>query len=268
MDFTYKVYSLLLNTLSSKKFSFFKLSNYFNLINSNQFNNKSLILLRHDVDRSPSNSLQTAIIENELGIEGSYYFRIIHKVFDEKIINRIADLGHEIGYHYEDVDLTRKKLKIKSKKLSQDELIDLAYEGFCTNLERMRKLYPITTICAHGSPLSPYDNKIIWEKYDYKKLGIIGDPSFDMDWNKFAYFTDTGRRWNGKNVSVRDKVKSQYNFNFKSTFDIINNSNKLPSHLMITVHPQRWNDNNLYWTKELIMQSVKNVIKKYYFVKN
>ena len=33
---------------------------------------------------------------------------------------------------------------------------------------------------------------MIWDKYDYKKLGIIGEPSFDIDWNEFAYFTDTG----------------------------------------------------------------------------
>jgi hypothetical protein len=132
----------------------------------------------------------------------------------------------------------------------------------------MRKLYPIKTICAHGSPLSSYDNKIIWDKYDYKKLGITGEPSFDIDWNKFAYFTDTGRRWNGYNVSVRDKVNSKYNFNFKSTFDIMNNLNRLPSHLMIAIHPQRWNDNILMWAKELMMQSDKNIIKKYFYVKN
>ena len=36
---------------------------------------------------------------------------------------------------------------------------------------------------------------------------------------------------------------------------------------MITVHPQRWNDNIFNWTKELVTQSGKNVIKKYFFVK-
>jgi len=31
---------------------------------------------------------------------------------------------------------------------------------------------------------------------------------------------------------------------------------------MINTHPQRWNDNIFYWTKELLAQNVKNQIKK------
>jgi hypothetical protein len=48
----------------------------------------------------------------------------------------------------------------------------------------------------------------------------------------------------------------------------MNNLNRLPSHLMIAIHPQRWNDNILIWAKELMMQSGKNIIKKYFYVKN
>ena len=58
----------------------------------------------------------------------------------------------------------------------------------------------------HGSPLSKYDNKKIWEKYDYRDFGIIGDPSFDIDYDEVFYITDTGRAWNNSNVSIRDKV--------------------------------------------------------------
>lgn len=45
----------------------------------------------------------------------------------------------------------------------------------------------------HGSPLSKYDNREIWKKYDF---------------NQFFYLTDTGRRWDGK-YAVRDKVESK-----------------------------------------------------------
>ena len=30
---------------------------------------------------------------------------------------------------------------------------------------------------------------------------------------------------------------------------------------MITVHPQRWTNNYLEWTKELVSQRVKNIVK-------
>ncbi len=59
----------------------------------------------------------------------------------------------------------------------------------------------------HGSPLSKFDNKKIWEKYDYRDYGIIADPSFDIDYNEVFYITDTGRSWNNSKASVRDKVK-------------------------------------------------------------
>jgi hypothetical protein len=254
--------------LSGYSFVLFK-----DYIQSKKYLDKSsCIILRHDVDSLPYNSLRIAVIENSFGIKSSYYFRIEQERHEVEILKKIAALGNEIGYHYEDVNLVLKcnkqMLKEQNGHNSHERLIDLAYESFCKNLERMRKIYPIKTICAHGSPLSPFDNKIMWNKYDYKKLGIIGEPYFDIDWDKFAYFTDTGRRWNGYNVSLRDKVNSKYKFNFKSTIDIMNNISKLPSHLMITVHPQRWNSNITMWAKELIMQSGKNINKKYLYIKN
>lgn len=59
----------------------------------------------------------------------------------------------------------------------------------------------------HGSPRSPYDNKEVWKKYDYRELGILAEPYFDIDFSKVLYLTDTGRRWDGERVSIRDKVE-------------------------------------------------------------
>ena len=53
-----------------------------------------------------------------------------------------------------------------------------------------------------------YDNKQLWKYYNYKAYGIIGEPYFDINFNDVFYLTDTGRRWDGDKVSVRDKVKS------------------------------------------------------------
>ena len=69
------------------------------------------IILRHDVDLLPQNSLRFAQIQHELGIKGTYFFRIVPQSFHSQIIGQIANLGHEIGYHYEDVDLAYKFLK-------------------------------------------------------------------------------------------------------------------------------------------------------------
>ena len=83
------------------------------------------------------------------------------------------------------------------------------------------------------------------------------------------YFTDTGRKWDGEKVSVRDKVKTNNDITFSSTKDIIRSAKNgtLPKKIMFTFHPQRWNDNLFYWVKELILQNLKNIIKRLILVK-
>jgi len=246
-DFSIQTLSHLLVALQSKDYHFLTFNNY------QTKDAKKVVLLRHDVDLKPENSLATAKLEHSLGIKGTYYFRIITETLKPDIIKAIADLGQEIGYHYEDMDL------VYADNL--DKHIDLAYESFQKNLEILRKIVPIDTICMHGSPRAKYDNKIIWTKYNYRDLGLIGEPYFDIDFNEFLYLTDTGRRWNGDKVSVRDKVNSKYKFDLKTTQDVINAIPQFPDKIMITIHPQRWDDRFVPWLEELVMQNVKNVVK-------
>lgn len=327
MDFTIKLYKKLLEQFLEKQFRFLPYVTYMeqrinfgdardisfqdqnslrpkNQIPDNASNNR-IIIIRHDVDRLPENSLQTAMLEHELGIQGTYYFRIVKESFNFEIMEKISELGHEIGYHYEDIDLVlkqkglKKKFSIENLKKNpelKEILIDLAYESFVKNLEMLRKHFDIKTICMHGSPRSKYDNKLIWTKYDYRELGIIGEPYFDIDFQEVAYYTDTGRRWDGEAVSVRDKVisrksrvgsKKSERVKFESS--IINKQSSIatknwpkyrktqemiqaievgdfPQKAMITVHPQRWTNQPLPWIKELVWQSVKNAVK-YFIVK-
>jgi hypothetical protein len=144
------------------------------------------------VDARPKNSLCFAQIQADLGIKGTYYFRMVPQSYDEAIIREIANLGHEIGYHYETMDTCKGD-------------VDKAYDEFCRNLEHFRKITEIKTISMHGSPMSKFDNRDIWLKYDYKRLGIIAEPYFDINFNELYYITDTGRRWDGDMFNVRDK---------------------------------------------------------------
>jgi hypothetical protein len=60
-------------------------------------------------------------------------------------------------------------------------------------LEKLREFYPVKTICMHGSPLSKYDNKKIWEKYDYRDYGIIAEPSFGQySRSRRVFYSNTG----------------------------------------------------------------------------
>lgn len=40
-------------------------------------------------------------------------------------------------------------------------------------------------------------------------------------------------------------------------------NNLLPDKIMMTTHPQRWDDRILPWAKELVWQNMKNVVKRF-----
>ncbi|OFX26388.1 MAG: hypothetical protein A2041_07355 [Bacteroidetes bacterium GWA2_31_9b] len=265
MDFTLKTYKKLLDSLLNQGFSFQTFCEYI----EKPFD--KTIVLRHDVDKLPENSLQFAQIQHKLGIKGSYYFRLIPESFNPEIIEKIARLGHEIGYHYEDIDFASKSIEYQVSSIkTQDEkekiIAEKAIELFEKHLAELRKYYPVKTICMHGSPLSKYDNKLVWKYYNYRDFGITGEPYFDVDFNSVLYLTDTGRRWDGDRVSIRDKVKRQksQDKSFKNTLDIIKAVEKreLPNQIMFTFHPQRWSDKPIPWVKEIVLQNVKNLVKR------
>jgi hypothetical protein len=251
MDFTIITYKKLLIELIDKDFVFQTFDEFIREPKSKS------IILRHDVDLLPHNSLSFAKIQAQNKVKGVYYFRAVPQSWDEKVIKEISDLGHEIGYHYECLTTTSGDL-------------EKGIKDFEKNLNALRKLAPVSTICMHGSPMSRHDSKDLWKEYNYKDFGIIGEPYFDIDFTKVLYLTDTGRKWDGDKVSVRDKVNSNFGAKFHSTDDIIEaaQNKKLNHQIMFTFHPQRWNDNKYLWTKELIAQCIKNKIKELFFVKD
>ena len=246
-DFTHRTYLELLNTIINAGYEFQTFQDF-------TLNPKDkVVILRHDSDKSSSSELEFAAMENQLGIKASYYFRI-PKTFRIKTIQRIMELGHEIGYHYEDLSVTRGDF-IK------------AIQRFENNLNAIRRLYPVKTIAMHGRPLSLWNSKELWKKYDFRKYGIIAEPYISVDYQKVLYLTDTGSRWNGEKMIIRDSVLSSFNFNIHSTFQLIKlfSEKKLPDKIILNSHPARWNDNLFIWVTNYFIQQIKNIIK--YFLK-
>lgn len=263
-DFTLRMYRRLLASLQEAGYEFVT----FEAWQQNCIETKGRkVILRHDVDKKPQNSLKTAHIEHELGIRASYYFRCVACSNDPEVIREIAALGHEIGYHYEDMSLC-------------DGDVERAKAHFTEWLTYFRQFYKVKTICMHGAPTSRYDGRDLWKHYDYHDWGIIGEPYFDIDFSDWFYLTDTGRCWDGYKVSVRDKIEGHQDrwiaqgMVFHSTEDIIRRLQgevppqahklSLQNKIMITTHPQRWTDNKIAWVKELVGQTVKNIIKRCY----
>ena len=213
--------------------------------------NGKVLVLRHDVDRLPDNAYKMAQIERNLGIEATYFFRIVKSVWEPMIIQKIIDFGHEVAYHYEDLSI------VKGDYVK-------AIKHFEYHLSEFRRLYSSKTICMHGSPMSKWANRKIWEKYSYRDYGIIAEPYFDVDYTKTLYITDTGRTWDNSEFNIRDRVNSGFDLKVKNTYHLIKlfKDGKMPKNVIINTHPQRWFNPGLNWYKELIMQNFKNTIKR------
>ena len=242
-------------TMSRRPIKDFTLSKYRELLTA--LRGYDDVILRHDVDKKPENSLEIAKIEASMGRKATYYFRAKKCSLNEDIVRDIAALGHEIGYHYESLTTCNGN-------------IDEAWKDFQKNLEKLRSIAPVHSACMHGSPKSKWDSRDIWKKYDYRSVGIDFEPYLDTDFGHTFYLTDTGRRWDGWRSSVRDKIPEYQEIweaqglSFSDTDELIfaARAHTLPESIMITTHPQRWTDNEFEWIWELFSQNLKNIIKR------
>lgn len=254
-DFTLKKYSELLRALDDEGYQFITFEQYCS--DKSTRSDKKYVILRHDVDLKADNSLVVARIEHDFNIQASYYFRVVEQSNQPEVIKAIVDLGHEIGYHYEDMTVCHGDT-------------EKAITHFNKWLGYFRQFYPVKTICMHGSPRSKFDGRDLWKQYDYHKFGVIGEPYFDVDFSNVFYLTDTGRRWDGFNVSIRDKVPVYQDewvkkgLVYHSTKEVIKaiGNGTFPMRLMVTTHPQRWTDKKVAWFKELCVQLAKNLVKR------
>lgn len=276
MDFTITTYKALLNAFLTNGYKFLTVSEY---ITSNFTTSEPIIMLRHDVEAKYENALLLAKLQSVEGVNGTYYFRLFPEKKNEQIIRQIASMGHEIGYHYDDLSHCKGDRQQAIKRFEQ-------------HLAWLRQIAPVTSITMEGAPMSKYDNRDLWSKSTllttpftthnsqltthnsqltphYSDFGITSEPYFDLDFDRLFYLTDTARRWDGWKYSRRDKLKQQSVWNAKGwkyhhSIDIIRalNSNTFPSQLMMTYHPQRWAVNRTQWAAEFIGQNLKNIIKR------
>ncbi len=259
-DFTLHTYQQLLSVLKKAGYKLTTLEDYVT-----QAPTGKVCILRHDVDARPRMSATMAHMEQENGVRATYFFRapeMYGRVDPADSIRDVVKAGHELGYHYEDHSLAQGDDK-EARELFEEHL---AY---------LRQFYPVRTIAAHGSPRSAFDNKDLWDFYDYKQDGIICEPYIDLDYHAVLYLTDTGRRWDGFKMAVRDKIPfaladwAQRGWIFHSTNQIIEAARKglLPDQLLLSTHPQRWTNNPWLWWHELMWQNIKNYIKKAFYMR-
>ena len=72
-----------------------------------QRNNVDWIVVKHDVECHPSRALRLAKIEAGHGIKATYFVQANLLMPHLEIFKKIADLGHEVTYHYDVLDANK-----------------------------------------------------------------------------------------------------------------------------------------------------------------
>lgn len=244
MDFTLQKYIQLLGAINEQAVEVFPVADWI------ERNPAKGILMRHDVDRWPANALDMAQTEARFGIKSTYYFRVGRPTFKPKVMEAIANLGHEIGYHYEDLALAN----------GDAEKAIVLFEN---HLNRFREIHPVKTIAMHGRPLSGHDSRHLWKVFNFHNFGITGEAFLSIDYSDIYYFTDTGRSWADGSINLRDRVSSQKNTQVHSTDDLIRFvAHNQPEKIAIVAHPERWNDSLAKWLMYGAFDNTVNVVKQ------
>ncbi|MCB2219454.1 MAG: hypothetical protein KQI35_03590 [Bacteroidetes bacterium] len=277
LDFTYKKYNQIVESISRSGYQVLTIGDY---IKMGAEKPEKFIIIRHDVDLDADYQVKFAELENRFGIHTSYYFRCTDKIYKEDTISKVHKLGHEVGYHYE-VITKAKGDPVKAIDIFKDEI-----DRFQTN-------WKSETICPHGgsfvdnadgyalkdiiklipkllskkSVFSNWSNFNLWEKHDYKEFGIIGDAYESVDFKDILYLSDTGRSWDSKYKRL-DKVDSLINpkFNVKKSNDIIKIiENGEANKIYLLVHLEQWKDNLWDWFLWYVAQVIRRSGKKFIF---
>lgn len=143
------------------------------------------LLLRHDVDMSPLNALKMAEFEYLLGIKAAY-FVLIHSIFYNPLaqpflgaFKKIADMGHEIGMHYDCGFYEENGINI-NKGIRSDVKALEAMLGIKVKSVAQHK--PAIRMKFHKPPslyINAYDEKLF---------------------KKAAYVSESGFKWRGRTL--------------------------------------------------------------------
>ena len=248
-DFTFDIYERLLRAGLNAGYEHLTVREYF----SSEELPERFIIHRHDVDRKPGNSLAMAKLEAEYGISATYYFRTIKKTLEPEMIREIESLGHEIGYHYEDMD-----------RAGGD--VEAAHTSFSEHLNRLREHATVDTVCMHGNPLTAYDNRDMWDgSVEFKEYDLLGEAYLSMDFVDATYFSDTGRTWEDGDLKMKDNPvgESSKRVQVNKTAELVDLVNQTElSKLYLLSHPNRWAETTPEYLTEFSKDVVTNVGKR------
>lgn len=155
---------------------------------------EKVVILRHDLDYEVcvEKALEFAKIEDSLGARATYFVRLHsfeYNPFEFRtycILRKIIEMGHEIGLHFECVDMEavtgeEEVAVFRKEKKVLETILDIE----------------IVSASQHGdySAYSHPDYHYFFERYPMEEVGIKNNPFEDRFFKDMKYLTDSNSIW-------------------------------------------------------------------------
>lgn len=235
-DFTFKAYGSILDELVAMGYRATSVRDYIRATPDEPW-----ILLRHDVEWGVERALEFARMEQERGLVATYYFHGPHRrrVFQPEVMRSIEAMGHEVGYHYETLDLASGDFE-QAEKLFGEQLAAFREAGV-----------QVDTVCMHGNP------RIKKQGYTRNadlfmdripeletRYALLGEAYYLAVTDEIEYISDVGIRfgadWGESAAGFREALRQ-----------------RRPRQVCLLTHPDYWSKSRLrsaglYWTGRFI----------------
>lgn len=189
-------FRLLLREAINKGYETYTIQDFFKIIQNMGVikEGKKYLILRHDIDTDIVTAKILWQIEQELHINGSFYFRL--STLDVPFMQKIAKAGGEASYHYEELATVTKKKGPSKNEIEKN--LPYIREIFKKNLYCLRRKtdLPMKTVASHGDFVHRrlgIANTVILNNEDYRKEVDVELEVYDEKFMRFVTgrFSDT-----------------------------------------------------------------------------
>jgi hypothetical protein len=218
IDFTYEYLESELKAIKQHHYECISCIDYVNKKAANQLAAKTVVL-RVDVDFSVKKAERLLDIFNRLNVKSTFFIRLHAPEYNPfsfenyRIIRKIIETGHEIGYHSEVVDLSHIWNEDPSICLTRDirtinamfdiQIKGVASHGGMTGLNNL----------DYWKDRKPADLGLVYEGYDKEPSYNIFQEAFyisDSEWIRWKCY-DKGVRQEGDNRSPSEHLTHKHN---------------------------------------------------------
>jgi hypothetical protein len=218
----------LLSFAKRKGYEFIPIRDFIVRIKESSFvaSNRKYFIVRHDVDSGLSILRNMWLIEKQMGVKSTYYFRL--STVDVPLMKDIESCGSEASYHYEELATYAKRKGLMSR-VDITEHMEEIKALFKKNIYWLRRITGLSmiTVASHGDFIN-------------RKLGVINheilkDVAFMNECNiDFEAYDENFIRFITNRYS--DSLTSAFWFT-SSLFDAIMRNESV---IYCLVHPNNW----------------------------